>query len=227
LRGTAKNILILGGTREAADMAEKLIAEGRNVTISLAGRTREPAPLAGKVRIGGFGGAEGLASYLLENHIDQLMDMTHPFALQISKNAKAAALKTGVELVIHQRPQWEKMEGDEWIEVADIPAAIAAIPEGATVLLALGSQYIAPFSTRPDLHFIVRMVDAPPAPLSLVDYELIAAKPGSMEQEYVLQVTRKITHIVCRNSGGKGAYTKIAAARLLGIPVIIIARAEV
>jgi precorrin-6A/cobalt-precorrin-6A reductase len=71
------------------------------------------------------------------------------------------------------------------------------------------------------------MVDAPPAPLSLVDYELIAAKPGSMEQEYVLQVTRKITHIVCRNSGGKGAYTKIAAARLLGIPVIIIARAEV
>ncbi len=207
-------------------MAESLVSEGHNVTISLAGRTREAAPLAGNVRISGFGGAEGLAAYLTENHIDQLIDMTHPFALQISKNAKAAALITGTELVIQKRPQWGKMEGDKWIEVTDIPAAIAAIPSGATILLALGSQYIAPFSARPDVHFIVRMVDIPPAPLALADYELITAKPGSMEQEYALLMDRKITHIVCRNSGGKGAYTKIAAARLLGIPVIIIARAD-
>ncbi len=207
-------------------MAETLVKAGHNVTISLAGRTREPAPLAGTVRIGGFGGVEGLASFLIENHIDQLIDMTHPFALQISKNAKAAVLKTDVELIIHKRPQWEKMEGDEWIEVADTDDAIAAIPKGATVLLALGSQHIAPFASRTDVHFVVRMVDILPAPLNLASYDLLAAKPGSMEQEYALLVSRKITHIICRNSGGKGAYTKIAAARLLGIPVIIIARAD-
>ena len=207
-------------------MAETLVAQGHNVTISLAGRTREPAPLAGNVRIGGFGGVEGLAAYLSENNIDQLIDMTHPFALQVSKNAKAVALRTGVELIVHKRPQWEKMDGDNWIDVADIPAAITAIPDGATVLLALGSQYIAPFSARPDVHFIVRMVDLPTTTLALAEYQLIAAKPGSMEQEYALLKEHGITHIICRNSGGKGAYTKIAAARLLGIPVIIIARAD-
>lgn len=207
-------------------MAETLVAQGHHVTISLAGRTREPAPLAGTVRIGGFGGAEGLAAYLIENHIDQLIDMTHPFALQISKNAKAAAQTSGVEIIIHKRPQWEKMEGDRWIEVTDTAAAIAAIPNDATVLLALGSQYISPFAARTDVHFVVRTVDVPPAPLNLARYDLLAAKPGTMEEEYALLKARNITHIVCRNSGGKGAYTKIAAARLLGIPVIIIARAD-
>lgn len=207
-------------------MALKLVSEGHNVTTSLAGRTSEPSPVAGKIRIGGFGGADGLARYLTENQIDQLMDMTHPFALQISQNAKVAALKTCVELIVHQRPQWEKMDGDKWTEVATLADAVSAIPSGATALLALGSQHIAPFAARPDVHFIVRMVDPPLSPLALPDHELIFAKPGTMEEEFALLRDRKVGCIICRNSGGKGAYTKIAAARLLGIDVIILKRSE-
>ena len=225
MRGTHKKILILGGTREAADCAKSLVTQGHDVTTSLAGRTREPHPVSGNIRTGGFGGVEGLAAYLLENHIDQLIDMTHPFALQISKNAKAAALKTGIEFIAHQRPQWEKMDGDNWLEVATIDDAVTDIPTGAIVLLALGSQHIAPFAARDDVHFLVRMVDPPLAPLNLPDHELILAKPGAMEEEYALLQARKITCIICRNSGGEGAYTKIAAARLLGIKVIMLKRA--
>ncbi len=207
-------------------MAQTLVHAGHNVTTSLAGRTLEPEPLTGKVRIGGFGGADGLAAYLTENQIDQLIDMTHPFALQVSKNAQAAALKSGVELIIHQRPQWEKMAGDRWTEVAILVDAVSAIPIGATALLALGSQHIAPFAARADVHFIVRMVDPPLAPVALPDHELILAKPGAMEEEYALLRDHKITCIICRNSGGQRAYTKIAAARLLGIEVIMVKRSS-
>ncbi|MGB8817303.1 MAG: precorrin-6A/cobalt-precorrin-6A reductase, partial [Rhizobiaceae bacterium] len=104
-------------------------------------------------------------------------------------------------------------------------AAVPAIPPQARALLALGSQHIAPFAARADVHFLVRMIDPPAEPLPLPDHELLLAKPGSVEEEFTLLRNRNITHIICRNSGGKASYTKIAAARLLGLPVIMIARA--
>ncbi|MGL4490614.1 MAG: cobalt-precorrin-6A reductase [Rhizobiaceae bacterium] len=217
-----KPILILGGTKEAAELAEHLSERGFTVTTSLAGRTREPASLKGKTRTGGFGGAEGLADYLTASRIALLVDMTHPFATNISRNAMEAATLSGVKLIAWQRPAWEQMEGDQWQLVASITDAVTAIPPSARVLLALGSQHIAPFATRSDVHFLVRMVDTPTTPLDLPDHELLAAKPGSVEQEFALLKDHDITHIICRNSGGKASYTKIAAARLLGLPVIMI-----
>jgi precorrin-6A/cobalt-precorrin-6A reductase len=217
-------ILILGGTAEAAALAARLHDSGHTVISSLAGRTREPAPLNGKTRTGGFGGAEGLATYLREHAIALLVDMTHPFAAQISANARKAADLTGVKLIAWHRPAWEKRDGDTWLEVADIPAALAAIPPDTRALLALGSQHIAPFAAREDVHFLIRMIDPPAEPLPLPDHELLLAKPGSVEEEYALLRDHQITHIICRNSGGKDSYAKIAAARLLGLPVIIIGR---
>ena len=207
-------------------MASRLHDAGIAVTTSLAGRTREPAPLKGEVRVGGFGGPEGLASFVRENHITVLADMTHPFAARMSENARQAARLSGITLVAWQRPGWEKIEGDHWFEVADVPAAVAAIPANARVLLALGSQHIAPFANRPDVHFLVRMVDPPSDPLPLPDHELLLAKPGLVEGEFALLRDRQITHVICRNSGGKASYSKIAAARLLGLPVILIGRAK-
>ena len=151
--------------------------------------------------------------------------MTHPFATQISANARKAAELTGIKLIQWHRPAWERLDDDKWIEVKDIAAAVAAIPPNARVLLALGSQHIAPFAVRADVHFLIRMIDPPQAPLALPDHELLHAKPGSLEEEYALLRAKNITHIVCRNSGGKASYAKIAAARLLKLPVIIIARA--
>jgi precorrin-6A/cobalt-precorrin-6A reductase len=220
-----KKILILGGTREAAELAAELAGKGHDVTTSLAGRTKEPAPLAGKVRTGGFGGAEGLAAFLKAGGYDLLIDATHPFAERISTNARAAADMAGVTLEVRTRMPWKREAGDRWIEVGSLEEARDAIPPGARVLLALGSQHIAPFAERGDVRFVVRMVDAPESPLSLPDHALVHGKPGTTAEEEAELLTRyAITHLVCRNSGGTGAHAKIVAARNLGLPVIIVSR---
>jgi precorrin-6A/cobalt-precorrin-6A reductase len=220
--GKRLRVLLLGGTKEAAELASMLVAEGHDVTTSLAGRTREPAPLAGAVRIGGFGGAGGLAAFLTEHRFDLLVDATHPFAGRISANAAEAASLTALRLIRLERKRWERSQGDDWHEVATLEEASTAIPAGARVLLALGSQHIAAFAARPDVFFLVRMVDPPPAPLALAHHRVIAARPGDVASEQALLEAEAISHIVCRNSGGSGAYAKIAAARALRLPVIMI-----
>jgi len=216
-------ILILGGIKEAAELAGKLVDEGHGVTTSLAGRTKEPKPVAGAVRTGGFGGATGLAAYLTEHQIDLLIDCTHPFANQISANAIEAAKLTNVKLEIHTRPPWQKEKGDQWIDAASLEDMRDKIPENARVLLALGSQHIELFKTRGDVFFLVRMVDRPDTPLPLPNHELVIGKPSAdWREEAELLKPHAITHIACRNSGGKGAYAKIEAARKLGITVIIL-----
>ena len=218
-------ILILGGTKEAAELARELVGQGHDVTSSLAGRTKEPEPVQGNVRIGGFGGIEGLTKYLEENKIEKLIDCTHPFARQISSNAFEASKLVGVKLEVHTREPWHEQTGDHWIKVTDLEDAKDVIPKNARVLLALGSQYIDLFSTRDDVFFLVRMVDKPQMQLTLPNHELVIGKPSkSWQDEMKLLKIHQITHIVCRNSGGTGAYAKIEAARKLGIPVIMVSR---
>jgi precorrin-6A/cobalt-precorrin-6A reductase len=221
----SETILILGGTRDAADLAKELVAAKPNARIitSLAGRTRDPAPLVGEVRIGGFGGIEGLARYLTETGVTRLIDTTHPFARQISASAIEAAKLAGVQLDIRTRTPWAKQTGDNWIEVETLEAARDAIPTRARVLLTLGSQHIGLFATRDDVHFVVRMIDPPEHPLQLPNHALVLGRPGDTPAvETMLLIAHSITHIVCRNSGGNAAYAKIEAARELGLPVIII-----
>lgn len=219
-------ILILGGTKEAAQLAEKLALEKPDARIisSLAGRTKEPKPLSGETRIGGFGGGQGLAHYMVKEGVTLLIDATHPFAKNISNNAKIAAGMTATPLEIITRNPWQKLENDHWIEVNTIEEARDKIPPDAIVFLALGSQHIAPFASRDDVQFHVRMVDQPTKPLNLPNHILHLGLPSDVPQETALLRQNHITHIVCRNSGGKGAYAKIEAARNLNLPVIMISQ---
>jgi len=218
-------ILILGGIKEAAELASKLMTDGHDVTTSLAGRTKEPKPVEGNVRIGGFGGIEGFAKYLIENEVELLIDCTHPFAKQISANAVEAAKRANVKLEIRTRQPWQKQPGDQWIEVSSLEAMRDNIPPKARVLLALGSQYINQFKTREDIFFLVRMVDEPVEPIPLTNHELLLGMPSTdWHEEAKLLKAHDITHVACRNSGGKGAYAKIEAARELGIQVFILER---
>lgn len=225
--GPAETILILGGTREAAQLAKDLVAmhpDSRIIT-SLAGRTKEPAPLAGEVRTGGFGGVEGLVRYLRETGVTRLIDATHPFARRISANAAQAAGIAGVPLEVRTRKPWSRQPGDTWIEVETLEQARDAIPPRARVLLALGSQHIGLFASRDDVHFVVRMIDPPSTPLDLPDHALVLGRPGDTAAvETMLLIAHRVTHIVCRNSGGTAAYAKIEAARELGLPVIMVSR---
>ena len=220
-----QRILLLGGTREAAELARTLVAEGHDVTTSLAGRTKEPRPVAGSVRMGGFGGTEGLADWLRAHRIERLIDATHPFAETISRNAVLAGAMAGVPVERIERPPWDRCPGDDWREAPHIAAAVDLLPAGATVLLALGSQHIAPFARRDDVTFVVRMVDRPAQPLPLRRHRLVLARPSPDPNEEADLLRREaIGWIVCRNSGGPGAYAKIEAARRLGLPVVMIAR---
>ena len=216
-------ILILGGTKEASELALSLVEEGHDVTTSLAGRTLSPDPVAGEIRVGGFGGPEKMAKWLLDHRIEMLIDATHPFAKQISKNAKLAAEIANIPLEFKYRLPWEKQQRDNWIEVNSETEACDKIPANARVLLALGSQHIDVFSKRLDVFFLVRMIDPPMTALPFEQLELHLGKPHeNWEDEANFLTDKKISHIVCRNSGGTGAYAKIEAARNLRLPVIMI-----
>lgn len=220
-----QKILILGGTAEARLLAAQLIEEGHSVTTSLAGRTVDPVLPEGEVRIGGFGGAEGLAAYLREEQFDRMIDATHPFARRISENAIKASAISGIPLEQRLRPRWQKQPGDRWKSVATLEAAAEVLPQGATVFLALGRQYLDAFTGRDDSRFVIRMVDPPETPLGFADYTLVLGKPASdPDREADLFTAHGITHLVCRNSGGPAGYAKIIAARRLALPVIMIER---
>lgn len=222
-----RRILILGGTGEARELASRLAARADlDVTLSLAGRTIDPAPQPVPVRTGGFGGAEGLADYLATNRVDLLIDATHPFARQISANAERAADHSETPLIRLERVGWHPVEGDRWTPVTTIKEAVAALgTEPRRVFLAIGRQEAHNFNAAPQHHYLVRSVD-PVAPLLTapsVEY-LLARGPFSVEAEIALLRGHQIDVVVSKNSGGEATYAKIAAARALGLPVILVDR---
>jgi precorrin-6A/cobalt-precorrin-6A reductase len=222
-----KRILILGGTTEARRLAERLVARtDLAVTLSLAGRTASPIPQPVPVRVGGFGGAAGLAAWLGAESIDLLIDATHPYAAQISANAAEAATLAKVPLLALHRPAWIAEAGDLWIEVSDMPAAVQAL--GSTprhAFLALGRNELAPFATAPQHFYLIRSVDPVEPPLAVPHAAYLTGRgPFAEADERALLAQHRIDVIVAKNSGGAATFGKIAAARSLGLPVIMLRR---
>ncbi|HEV2956061.1 MAG TPA: cobalt-precorrin-6A reductase [Xanthobacteraceae bacterium] len=222
-------ILILGGTLEARRLAQRL--RGRAdvaITLSLAGRTASPAAQPVPVRIGGFGGAEGLAAYLRAERIAALIDATHPYAATISANAARAAAAAGVRLLALRRSPWEPTARDRWTEVADVAAAVRELgPAPRRVFLTLGRKELGPFATAPQHHYLVRSVDPvdPPLPVPHAIY-LLARGPFAQPAERELLLAHGVDAIVAKNSGGEATYGKIAAARALDVEVIMLRRPQ-
>jgi len=220
-------ILILGGTTEARRLAERLAPRPElDVRLSLAGRTSNPVPHPVPLRIGGFGGADGLAAYLMDERIDRLIDATHPYAAQMSANAAQAAALARVPLLALRRPAWQPVAGDRWREVANAQAAVDALGDvPRRVFLALGRNEIAPFAGAPQHFYLVRSVDAVEPPLAAPRAVYIQARgPFREEDDRALLAAHRIDGVVSKNSGGDAAYGKIAAARTLGIAVILLRR---
>jgi len=217
-------VLVLGGTSEATALAALLAATpGAEAIMSFAGRTRAPSsPIP--LRSGGFGGAEGLWQYLEAEGIDVLVDATHPFAAQISRNAEIAAARGNIPLVILSRPGWMREPQDRWTEVPDMAAAAAAIGrETRRVFLAIGRLQLAAFEAAPQHDYLIRTIE-PIAP-NLPHHRIIAARgPFDVEAEERLLRDEKIDVIVAKNSGAAAVFGKIAAARRLGLPVIMVER---
>jgi precorrin-6A/cobalt-precorrin-6A reductase len=220
--------LILGGTSDANLLADAAARARLDAIYSYGGRTRAPANQPLPTRIGGFGGASGLAEYIRREGITHVVDATHPFAAEMSRNAAAACATTGTPLIALERAPWTKVPGDDWIEVADIASAVSALPENrARVFLAIGRQHIAPFTAKPQHAYTLRFVDPPKGALPLADADVIVSRgPYTFDDELVMMRARDIEWIVARNSGGTGARAKIDAARELGLPVVILARPQ-
>nr|WP_314261896.1 cobalt-precorrin-6A reductase [uncultured Devosia sp.] len=217
-------ILILGGTAEARELANRLVALGHEVTTSLAGRTQDPILPQGGLRMGGFGGIPGLAAYLRVAGIETLVDATHPYAGQISINAVAAAQAVHVPLIRYMRPEWEQQIGDDWITVETMVEAAAVLPHNADVLLTTGHAGLEHFLARDDCQFVVRTIEAPDMALPRHASLLQTRPPYGLIDEMALMEREGITHLVTKNSGGKQTSSKLEAARRLGVKVIMIAR---
>jgi precorrin-6A/cobalt-precorrin-6A reductase len=222
-----KRLLILGGTTEARKLAERLAPRTDiAVTLSFAGRTALPVRLAVPARTGGFGGAAGLADYLTANEIDALIDATHPYASVISANAVEAARQTGVAFITLRRPPWIKVAGDRWTEVNDTAAAADAVgARPRRVFVALGRNDLVPFIAAPQHVYLFRSVDPidPPLPLPQASY-ITARGPFSEADDRALMQAHGVECVIAKNSGGGAAFGKIAAARDLGIEVILMRR---
>jgi precorrin-6A/cobalt-precorrin-6A reductase len=224
---SAMRVLVLGGTTEASALATLLAGDARfDATLSLAGRTASPRPQPIATRIGGFGGRDALAEWLRAGKIEAVIDATHPYAGRISANAVYACHKTGVPLASIVRAAWREETGDTWQRVPDTDAAAAAL--GATprrVFLSLGRQELAAFAASPQHRYLSRSVDRPHGIELPPDIRFVLARgPFDRAAEEKLLADEKIETIVSKNSGGDATYAKIAAARALGLPVVMIDR---
>ena len=196
------------------------------MVLSLAGRTQSPAEQGVPTRSGGFGGARGLARHLTEHGFDLLIDATHPYAARISANAAEAARLAGVPILALRRPGWEKVAGDRWTLVDDVAGAVRALGAAPRrVFLSLGRQEAGAFAAAPQHHYLIRSVDPVEPPLAVPQADYILARgPFREDDERALLRAHRIEAVVSKDSGGEATYGKIAAARALGIEVVMIRR---
>ncbi|MFE3849562.1 cobalt-precorrin-6A reductase [Streptomyces griseorubiginosus] len=220
------HVLILGGTTEARELAAALAGRpGVRVTTSLAGRVARPGAIAGEVRVGGFGGAEGLADWLRAEHVDALVDATHPFARAITANAARAAAVTGVPSLVLRRPGWHPGPRDRWHPVDSLAEAAESLPGlGRRVFLTTGRMELAAFAHLTDLHFVVRSVEPPEAPMPPHTEVILARGPFTVADESALLHDHRIDVLVTKDSGGAATAAKLTAARELALPVVVVRR---
>ncbi len=226
-------VLVLGGTTEASALCRMLGTTWPtcHAVLSLAGVTTQPHLPDMTTRIGGFGGVEGLVDWLHHNAINAVVDATHPFAAQMSHNAALACAVAKLPLLRLERPGWSATPQDQWLMVPSIVDAAHTLAHTSewsrphSVFLTTGRKETRPFLAAPQHQYLFRSIETPDtADLPPRTRVLRARGPFDLSAELQLMQAQKITVLVTKNSGGSATYPKLEAARMLGIPVIMIAR---
>ncbi|MCA3262310.1 MAG: cobalt-precorrin-6A reductase [Telmatospirillum sp.] len=218
----SKRVLVLGGTGEARLLADRLVGEGYEAILSLAGRTAAPSLSAARMRSGGFGGAEGLAAYLRAENIAACIDATHPFAVRMSANAVLACAQANVSRAALLRPEWQAVDGDRWLYVDDVAASVRLLPAMGRRVFVAFADGLAPLAAL-DLDFLVRRAE--PGPVDLPGARIVVMRgPFEREAERRFLKGEAIEVILAKASGGDSARAKLDAARNLGLPVVLLRR---
>ncbi|MEE4636403.1 cobalt-precorrin-6A reductase [Pseudomonas alliivorans] len=217
-----KRILLLGGITEALAIARTL---GPEHIYSLAGVGRVPTDLKCQLKVGGYGGAEGMAQYMREQGVDLLLDATHPYAAQISHNAALAANSAGIPCWALRRTAWTAGPGDDWREVADWSELVAALAPFKRPFFTLGREPLQYLEEIPEHQFwTLRALDNYPGNERC---DVIGARgPFQLEDERQLFEQRQIDVLISKNSGSDSTEPKLDIARERGVPVLILKRPE-
>ena len=216
-------VLILAGTEEARELANRLDSAGADIVVALKGRTSAPR-YPGDVRVGGFGGDDGLTRFLSHEGIGVVVDATHPFAARISPAAERAARATGAVYLRLERPPWRPSPGARWTEVDSLAQAARTLDEGARVFLAVGAGGLAPFLARRDLTLVARTIEAPDLS-GRDDVTVIRDRgPFTLEGERDLFVRYALDALVTKNAGGAATAAKLEAARERGMRTLMVRR---
>ncbi len=219
-----KHILILGGTGEARRLAPLLLEAGYKVTTSLAGVTREPLLPRGELRIGGFGGVDGLVEYVRGEKIVAIVDATHPFAEQITRHGFEAANQEKITYVRLERRPWKPLAREHWRLVADVDSAVKALKTDTRAFVTIGRKELPKFAARDDLTILARSIEPPEMELP-ENWKFIQGRPPfTVYDEAELMRAHEINVLVTKNSGGKAVSAKLQAARELGIAIMMIER---
>ena len=216
-------ILVLGGTGLARKAANALVARAQQVISSLAGVTRNPHLPRGEIRMGGFGGIDGLVSYTSHEKFDWIVDATHPFAPQMSAHAHAACTRLGVKLIRLEAPAWLPQNGDDWRVVSAVADAAQSLPKNTNVAVTVGRKEIGVFFARSDLSGIARMIEPPEVEVPPHWQVLLERPPFTLKSEIDLLRASKVNFLVSKDAGG-ARVAKLDAAAELGVPVIMVSR---
>ncbi|HKP44778.1 cobalt-precorrin-6A reductase [Mycobacterium sp.] len=215
-------VLLLGGTSEARALAARLHPDV-DVISSLAGRVPDPALPVGEVRIGGFGGVDGMRRWLADSDVDAVVDATHPYAATITAHAATVCDGLGLPHLVLARPAWPP--GDATLAASDVDAAKTIADDGySRVFLTTGRSGVAAFRDV-DAWFLIRAV-TPPDPDTLPRHHEVVLSRGPYRYDGELELLRenRIDALVTKNSGGAMTRPKLDAAAALGVAVVMVDR---
>ncbi|MGZ4525209.1 MAG: cobalt-precorrin-6A reductase [Mycobacterium sp.] len=215
-------VLLLGGTAEGRALAKALYPR-IDIVSSLAGRVPDPALPVGPVRIGGFGGVEGLRRWLLDERIDAVIDATHPFAATMTAHAAEVCGELDIPHLVLARPAWNP--GSAIVVESDTTAAEAVAEQVfSRVFLTTGRSGTKAFA-HSDAWFLIRAVTEPDRASLPRRHQLVLSRgPYRYDGELALLREHRIDALVTKNSGGDMTRAKLDAAAALGIPVVMVAR---
>jgi len=218
-------IVIFGGTNEGLEFCKILHQQGHEITLCIAGKTKNPKlPKCGKIRIGGFGSIENLSEYFINNKFDLILDATHPYAKNISRKLVAATNISDKNLMRFTRPIWQKNQPTDWHDFIDFAQAIKQLPTNAITFITTGHKGLEELQTRPDCQFFIRLIEPPKISLANNMMLIISRPPYTFANEKKFLIENKIMHLISKNSGSNQTRAKIDAAIELNINISMISR---